>query len=47
MNIDEDETLVQTDEDRKELEKRLFGHFSDEESGAESNRRDQGETHRD
>ena len=46
MNIDEDETLVQTDEDRKELERRLFGESSDGKPVSESTRSNQDEKHR-
>jgi hypothetical protein len=35
MNIDEDGTLIQTEEDRKELERRLFGDQADDNASAD------------
>jgi hypothetical protein len=47
MNDDEDKTLIQTEEDRKRLEKRLLGERSDDASAEESDEPDQAEKPRD
>ena len=43
MNDDDDKTVIQTEEDRKKLEKRLLGERSDDASADEPNEPDQAE----
>jgi len=43
MNIDEDGTLIQTEEDRKELERRLFGDQADDHAPVDMTAQDRSE----